>query len=85
VTLNRQDDGAALVHLTDDFEVGPSPCFRVYPAEAAPIDDADFKASGQLDLGRLCAFKGSRVYMIPPGTAPAATRASSSGARSSVS
>ena len=69
VTLYRQDDGATLVHLADDFEVGPGPRFHVYLAEAAPIDSGgDFKASGQLDLGRLRAFKGSQVYMIPPGT-----------------
>jgi hypothetical protein len=48
-----------------------APAFHVYLAESAPIeDDGNFKASGQLDLGRLRAFKGSQVYMIPPGTDP---------------
>jgi hypothetical protein len=71
VTLYRQDDGAAVVHLADDFEVGPGPRFHVYLVEAAPIDDGRaFTASGQIDLGRLRAFKGSQVYMVPPGTDP---------------
>ncbi len=66
-TLYRQGDGSALVHLGDDFEVGPGPRFHVYLVEAAPIEDGDdFKSNGQLDLGRLRAFKGSQVYMIPP-------------------
>jgi hypothetical protein len=69
VTLYRQADGATLVHLGDDFEVGPGPRFHVYLVEAAPIDDArGFETSGQLDLGRLRAFKGSQVYAVPPGT-----------------
>jgi hypothetical protein len=69
VTLHRQAPGDFLLHLTDDFEVGPGPRFHVYLVEAAPIDSGDdFKASGGLDLGRLRAFKGSQVYSIPPGT-----------------
>ena len=68
-TLYRQAGGTALVYLGDDFEVGPGPRFHVYLVEAAPIEDGDdFQSSGQLDLGRLRAFKGSQVYMIPPGT-----------------
>jgi Electron transfer DM13 len=57
-----------LVHLEDDFEVGPGPKFHVYLVPAAEITEADAVAANMfIDLGRLRAFKGSQNYPIPAG------------------
>ena len=57
-----------LVHLQDDFEVGPGPAFHVYLVPKADVrDEADVESSMYVDLGRLRAFKGSQNYPIPAG------------------
>ena len=57
-----------LVHLQDDFEVGPGPAFHVYLVPKAEVrDEADVENSMYVDLGRLRAFKGSQNYPIPAG------------------
>ena len=57
-----------LVHLQDDFEVGPGPAFHVYLVPKADVrDEADVESSMYVDLGRLRAFKGSQSYPIPAG------------------
>ncbi len=57
-----------VVHLAEDFEVGPGPAFHVY---LVPLDevtpDTDVDATMYVDLGRLRAFKGSQVYRVPAG------------------
>ena len=59
---------ADLVHLQDDFEVGPGPAFHVYLVPEADVrEEADVESSMYVDLGRLRAFKGSRNYPIPAG------------------
>lgn len=57
-----------VVHLTDDFEVGPGPAFHVYlvPLPVVTPNTAVAKTMF-VDLGRLRAFKGSQVYPIPAG------------------
>jgi hypothetical protein len=55
-----------LVHLEDDFEVGPGPKFHVYLVPARDVmDAATVDGSMFVDLGRLRAFKGSQNYPIP--------------------
>jgi Electron transfer DM13 len=57
-----------LVHLQDDFEVGPGPAFHVYLVPRAEVrEEADVEDSMYVDLGRLRAFKGSQNYSIPAG------------------
>jgi hypothetical protein len=57
-----------LVHLQDDFEVGPGPAFHVYLVPKADVrEEADVENSMYVDLGRLRAFKGSQNYPIPAG------------------
>ena len=57
-----------LVHLEDDFDVGPGPKFHVYLVPKAPITkSADVKDTMFVDLGRLRAFKGSQNFPIPAG------------------
>jgi hypothetical protein len=57
-----------LVHLQDDFEVGPGPAFHVYLVPKAEVrEEADVESSMYVDLGRLRAFKGSQNYPIPAG------------------
>ena len=57
-----------LVHLEDDFEVGPGPKFHVYLVPARDImDAATVSGSMFVDLGRLRAFSGSQNYPIPAG------------------
>lgn len=57
-----------LVHLEEDFEVGPGPAFHVYLVPAAEVRAAaDVESSMYVDLGRLRAFKGSQNYPIPAG------------------
>lgn len=69
VTLYREGADGAVVHLQDDFEVGPGPRFHVYLVDRAEVaSNDDFRSSDALDLGRLRAFKGSQVYPVPAGT-----------------
>ena len=57
-----------LVHLEDDFMVGPGPKFHVYLVPARDITEAaSVSGSMFVDLGRLRAFKGSQNYPIPAG------------------
>jgi hypothetical protein len=57
-----------LVHLQDDFEVGPGPAFHVYLVPEADVRrEADVETSMYIDLGRLRAFRGSQNYPIPAG------------------
>jgi hypothetical protein len=68
VTLYGEGADRAVVHLHDDFEVGPGPRFHVYLVDRAPVaNDADFTAAAKVDLGRLRAFKGSQVFPVPAG------------------
>lgn len=66
MAVYRDPTGARLVHLEQDFEVGPGPRFHVYLVTHAKVrTDDDFKNSEMVDLGRLKAFKGSQNYSIP--------------------
>jgi hypothetical protein len=57
-----------LVHLEDDFEVGPGPKFHVYLVPAPEVTEAaTVSGSMFVDLGRLRAFKGSQNYPVPAG------------------
>jgi hypothetical protein len=57
-----------LVHLQEDFEVGPGPAFHVYLVPKADVrEEVDVESSMYVDLGRLRAFKGSQNYPIPAG------------------
>ena len=57
-----------LVHLEDDFDVGPGPKFHVYLVPKAPITrSSDVEGTMFIDLGRLRAFKGSQNFPIPAG------------------
>ncbi len=57
-----------LVHLEDDFDVGPGPKFHVYLVPKAPVTSAaDVDGTMFVDLGRLRAFKGSQNFPIPAG------------------
>ncbi|MDH3639321.1 MAG: DM13 domain-containing protein [Gammaproteobacteria bacterium] len=57
-----------VIHLEDDFEVGPGPAYHVY---LVPLDEvtpnSEVDTTMYIDLGRLRAFKGSQVYPIPAG------------------
>lgn len=58
-----------LVHLEEDFEVGPGPKYHVFLSPKADIKEtADFDESASLDLGQIKAFKGSQNYPVPAGT-----------------
>ncbi len=60
------DSGERLLHLEDDFEVGPGPAFHVYLVDHAKVrSNADFRQSKMTDLGRLKAFRGGQNYSIP--------------------
>jgi len=62
-----------LVHLEEDFQVGPGPKFHVYLVPDKQVTpDTDVAASMFIDLGRLKAFKGSQNYPIPAGVDPGA-------------
>jgi len=57
-----------LVHLHEDFEVGPGPKFHVYlvpDGDVTPNTAVD--ETMYVDLGRLRAFKGSQNYLVPAG------------------
>jgi predicted small secreted protein len=57
-----------VVHLENDFEVGPGPAFHVYLVPLKEITpDIAVEKTMFVDLGRLRAFKGSQVYPIPAG------------------
>jgi hypothetical protein len=57
-----------LLHLENDFEVGPGPKFHVYLVpEQNVVPSTNVARSMYVDLGRLKAFKGSQNYPIPAG------------------
>jgi predicted small secreted protein len=57
-----------LVHLEDNFEVGPGPKFHVYLVpEKNVIPTTNVARTMFVDLGRLKAFKGSQNYPVPAG------------------
>jgi len=69
VSVYRESDKQQIVHLHDNFEVGPGPRFHVYLVKQPDVDsDAKFLASEKIDLGRLRAFRGSQIYAVPIGT-----------------
>jgi hypothetical protein len=58
----------SLLHLENDFEVGPGPKFHVYLVpEQNVIPSTNVPKTMFVDLGRLKAFKGSQNYSIPDG------------------
>ena len=66
VTIFQDPANGKLLHLEPDFEVGPGPRFHVYLVDRDDVrNNADFKDSEMVDLGRLRAFKGSQSYAIP--------------------
>ena len=66
VSIYIDKSGERLLHLEDDFEVGPGPAFHVYLVDHAKVrNDSDFSASAMVDLGRLTVFRGSQNYSIP--------------------
>jgi Electron transfer DM13 len=68
VMLYEDKQGARLVHLGADFQVGPGPRFHVYVVDRPDVlTKADFLASDAVDLGRLRAFRGSQNYPVPAG------------------
>lgn len=63
---------ADLLHLEEDFEVGPGPKYHVYLVPEPDVSPSlDVPRSKYVDLGRLRAFKGSQNYAIPSGVDPA--------------
>ena len=57
-----------IVHLGEDFEVGPGPKFHVYLVPKTDIkESADVKGTMFVDLGRLKAVKGSQNFSVPAG------------------
>ena len=57
-----------LLHLENDFEVGPGPKFHVYLVpEQNVVPSTNVARLMYVDLGRLRAFKGSQNYPIPAG------------------
>ena len=57
-----------LVHLGNDFEVGPGPKFHVYLVpEKTVVPSTNVARTMFVDLGRLRAFKGSQNYPLPAG------------------
>jgi len=57
-----------ILHLEEDFEVGPGPKFHVYLTPDADIDtETRVQDTEFVDLGRLKAFSGSQNYRIPAG------------------
>jgi electron transfer DM13 len=57
-----------LLHLENDFEVGPGPKFHVYLVpEQNIVPSTNVARLMYVDLGRLKAFKGSQNYPIPAG------------------
>jgi Electron transfer DM13 len=59
---------ADLLHLENDFEVGPGPKYHVYLVPDRNVTPATEVARTMfVDLGRLHAFKGSQNYEVPAG------------------
>jgi hypothetical protein len=59
---------ADLLHLENDFEVGPGPKYHVYLVPEKNVTPATEVARTMfVDLGRLHAFKGSQNYTVPAG------------------
>src|SRR3990172_9118481 len=57
-----------LLHLENDFEVGPGPKFHVYLVPEKGVTPATRVAETMyVDLGRLKAFRGSQNYALPAG------------------
>lgn len=57
-----------VVHLEEDFAVGPGPAFHVYLVPGPAVtESADLEGRMFVDLGRLRAFKGSQNYAVPAG------------------
>ena len=57
-----------VVHLGEDFAVGPGPAFHVYLVPEKNVGtETKVTETMFIDLGRLRAFKGSQVYTIPAG------------------
>ncbi|MGH8641143.1 MAG: DM13 domain-containing protein [Burkholderiales bacterium] len=57
-----------LLHLENDFQVGPGPKFHVYLVpEQNVVPSTNVARLMYVDLGRLKAFKGSQNYPIPAG------------------
>lgn len=57
-----------VVHLAEDFAVGPGPAFHVYLVpEKNVTPDTKVADTMYVDLGRLRAFQGSQVYPVPAG------------------
>ena len=66
LTIYRDPQGSRLIHLGQDFEVGPGPRFHIYLVNHAKVRSKDdFKTSDKVDLGRLKAFRGSQNYAVP--------------------
>jgi hypothetical protein len=58
----------SLLHLADNFEVGPGPKYHVYLVPDKNITPASkVEQTMFIDLGRLKAFRGSQNYPIPDG------------------
>ncbi len=69
LSIYIDESGERLLHLEDDFEVGPGPAFHVYLVDHAKVrSNSDFRAGRTVDLGRLKAFRGSQNYSIPIST-----------------
>jgi len=57
-----------LLHLENDFEVGPGPKFHVYLVpEANVVPSTNVPKTMYVDLGRLKAFRGGQNYQVPAG------------------
>lgn len=68
VTAYLESNGAPVIHLHEDFEVGPGPRFHVYLVDHADVrSGSDFRDSDKVDLGRLRNFRGSQIYTVPAG------------------
>lgn len=58
-----------LLHLENDFEVGPGPKYHVYLVPDADVTpDTAVDRTMFVDLGRLKAFSGGQNYPVPAGT-----------------
>lgn len=57
-----------LLHLEQDFEVGPGPKYHVYLVPEADVTpDTRVEETMFVDLGRLKAFRGGQSYQVPKG------------------
>jgi hypothetical protein len=87
VSLYREGQDGAVVHLEDDSEVGPGPRFHVYLVDRESVQSGDdFLASLKVDLAHGCApSKAARFIPSRPVSIRRGSTASSSGASSSTS